>query len=255
MYGGQLDGFDGCVHWCRMGFEGVAEEDIISSAYVASEYLAAQLPAGSGVFVCGASGIYRELEKVGLKPCKPFEEEYKGKAWDLHEVESIPLDNNVKAVLCGLDIHMSYPKIATASRYIKNNRAMFVATNADSTLPVKTGFLPGAGSCVSSISRVTGQEPIVTGKPSVDPLASILNVAAQLYDRKRSSNVAPFHPSRALMVGDRVDTDMMFGRQAGMRTLLVLSGVATEEHVQEHTSEIDYVTSDLGEFVHYISDV
>ena len=95
--------------------------------------------------------------------------------------------------------------------------AAFVATNRDATFPMEGGlFAPGAGTMVAAVATAVGREPdLVIGKPEPTLIAAAMNRFGAL-------------PSETLVVGDRRDTDIEAGRRAGCRTLLVLTGVATE---------------------------
>eukprot|EP00747_Dinoflagellata_sp_TGD_P078935 gnl/TRDRNA2_/TRDRNA2_160293_c2_seq1.p1 gnl/TRDRNA2_/TRDRNA2_160293_c2~~gnl/TRDRNA2_/TRDRNA2_160293_c2_seq1.p1 ORF type:complete len:161 (-),score=20.58 gnl/TRDRNA2_/TRDRNA2_160293_c2_seq1:84-566(-) len=128
-------------------------------------------------------------------------------------------DSNVGAVVVGFDRHINYYKIQYAQLCINENKQCeFIATNLD-----KVGHLTdaqkwaGGGSMAGAIRGCTGQEPTLVGKPS--PLMiDYLEKKFGIQDRKR-----------ICMVGDRLDTDILFGRDNGLQTCLTLSGVTTEE--------------------------
>jgi 4-nitrophenyl phosphatase len=136
------------------------------------------------------------------------------------------------AVVIGLDKVFTYDKLAAANAAIRAG-ARFVATNTDATLPTESGLIPGAGSIVSAIQTATGQMPVVIGKP--EPL--MLQMALE------RMGVAP---ADAVMVGDRLDTDIIAGDRAGMLTLLVLTGVSTREEIAQAPSLPDLVFTDLN---------
>jgi HAD superfamily hydrolase (TIGR01450 family) len=116
---------------------------------------------------------------------------------------------------------MTYAKIARAQRAITKEGALFIATNRDPTFPVENGFEPGAGTIVAAIATAVGHAPqIVVGKPH--PLAMKITLDA-----------AGCKPSEVIMVGDRLDTDIQVGRQAGVFTVLVLSGVTTRAALRQ----------------------
>lgn len=97
------------------------------------------------------------------------------------------------------------------------------------------------------VQTVTGKNPIVTGKPSLEPLLSILSVAASNYDATRGTSLPAFSPHRAIMIGDRFDTDINFGLAANMKTLLVLSGVTQEQEAQLLESEVDWIADTIAD--------
>ncbi|KAG6889907.1 hypothetical protein C0992_003700 [Termitomyces sp. T32_za158] len=122
------------------------------------------------------------------------------------------LDPDVGAVVCGLDTQMNYTKVSKAFQYLTRNRdCMFVATNEDSTYPSADGLLPGAGAISAPLRFALGKDPICTGKPSSTMLDCI---KAKVH----------YNPERTIIVGDRLNTDILFGKNGGLATLLVLSG-------------------------------
>lgn len=136
------------------------------------------------------------------------------------------------AVVIGLDKIFTYDKLAMANAAIRAG-ARFVATNADATLPTESGLIPGAGSIVAAIQTATGQTPVIIGKP--EPLMLQMALARM--------GVAP---DEAVMVGDRLDTDIIAGDRAGMLTLLVLTGVSTRDEISHAPSLPDLVFTDLN---------
>ncbi len=138
------------------------------------------------------------------------------RATGLHTVTSDEaLAGQVEAVVAGICRSFNYSLLRAAMRAVRHGAA-FVATNLDSTYPVEEGlFDPGAGSIVASIATASGVRPDVVGKPA--PL--------MILDILRDTNVLA---SDALVVGDRMDTDIAAGKAAGCPTFLVLTGVASD---------------------------
>lgn len=94
---------------------------------------------------------------------------------DLMDFSSITSDGEVGAVLCGLDMHINYKKIAKGCRYLRENKdCLFIATNLDSTFPTHGNIYPGAGSTIAPITTSIGRDPIVVGKPEAAMLESII---------------------------------------------------------------------------------
>ena len=119
-------------------------------------------------------------------------------------------------VLCGLDFHLNYLKLALAYHYVKRG-AIFLATNTDSTLPSAGALFPGAGAISAPLVKMLGQEPTALGKPSQAMMDAIEGKFK--LDRRRTC-----------MVGDRLDTDIRFGIEGGLGgTLAVLTGVSRKE--------------------------
>lgn len=140
-------------------------------------------------------------------------------------------EDNVAAVVAGLDQTFTYEKLTRASAAIRKG-ARFVATNADATLPVEGGFLPGAGSIIAAIATAGGALPVVVGKPET---LMMTDGVQRLGATAR----------KTVMIGDRLDTDILAAHRAGLTTALVLTGVTTRAELA--TSEIvpDYVFTDL----------
>ncbi|KAI0293656.1 HAD-like domain-containing protein [Multifurca ochricompacta] len=152
----------------------------------------------------------------------------------------IPPDPSVGAVLVGLDTSINYTKLSRAFRYLHSNpECAFLATNEDSTYPSEKGLLPGAGAILAPLRTALGPNRPVTaiGKPNGLMLDAI--------KAKHS-----FDPKRTIMVGDRLNTDIEFGKSGGLATLLVLTGITSEEELtgpNPSTIVPDYVTASIGD--------
>jgi 4-nitrophenyl phosphatase len=134
-------------------------------------------------------------------------------------------------VVIGLDLDFTYAKLKAGTKAIHNGAA-FVATNTDATLPTEEGLVPGAGSIVSALRTASGQTPVTIGKP--EPTTLIMSA--------RSMNL---DPSDCVMIGDRLDTDILAGARAGMLTALVLTGVSTRAEIPAAEVLPDLVFTDL----------
>ena len=135
------------------------------------------------------------------------------------------------AVVAGLDLHFTYDKLKTATISIRNGAA-FVATNADATLPTETGLVPGAGSIIAAITTASGAQPVVIGKPS----PRVLELSVEHLG---------LTPAQGVMIGDRLDTDILAGHRAGLLTVLVLTGVSTREDLASAEVMPDLIFTDL----------
>ncbi len=143
-------------------------------------------------------------------------------------------DGQADWVLAGLDRAFDYEKLTSATRAIMGG-ARFVATNADALLPIEGGqVLPGAGSIVAAIQTATGVVPTVVGKPEPGLFAHGLK------------RLGGLQPEQVAMIGDRLDTDVMGGHRAGLRTILVLSGVSTEADARAACPAPDAIAPDLA---------
>lgn len=165
-------------------------EDVVTSAQAAAHLLAQRLPAGSAVLVVGAAALAEAVAGRGLRPVRSA------------------ADDPV-AVVQGFDRAVGWTQLAEAAVALRNG-ALWVATNADTTLPSRRGPLPGNGALLAVLRTATGREPVVVGKPEV-----------QLH----ADAVARTGAQRPLVVGDRLDTDILGAARGGADSLLVLTGI------------------------------
>jgi len=143
-------------------------------------------------------------------------------------------DEKADIVLVSLDQEMTYQKVATAMHLI-NEGAIFYATNRDHILASENGWLPGGGVMVSAVETCTQKKPIVIGKPQ----PYMIEIAMEKFGLDKSEVVA---------VGDRYDTDIIGGINAGCHTVMVLSGVDTKESVSSFQKQPTLICKDLEEF-------
>jgi NagD protein len=168
----------------------VPEESIWTSALATAKFLEDQRPGGSA-FVIGEAGLTTALHNSGYTLT----------------------DREPDYVVLGETRTYSFERITRAIRLIAGG-ARFIATNPDATGPSQDGPLPATGSVAALISRATGVEPYFVGKPNPLMMRSALNAIDA-------------HSETAAMVGDRLDTDMVAGIEAGLQAILVLTGVST----------------------------
>eukprot|EP01134_Creolimax_fragrantissima_P000709 CFRG0709T1 len=198
-----------------LGFTGITSDMVIGSAFAAAYYIKNEMKLDGKVYVIGEAGIKVECAGQGI-PIAGMEED--NHVWDPVAMEAWKPDPEVTAVLFGLDVQMNYTKITKATRYLANPNVKFIATNTDVTFPFRTFRAPGTGAMLATLKSASGREPIVTGKPN-KPMRDVVLHKFGL------------NPARTLMVGDRLDTDIEFGLQGGMKTLLVLTGISGEEEI------------------------
>ncbi|KAM6501349.1 HAD-like domain containing protein [Amanita muscaria] len=216
----------------------VSVDEIYGSAYAAAVYLSSvlKLPKSKKAYVVGMQGLEEELAEEGIS--------FIG-GTDPADNTLIPFsladftpDPDVAAVVCGLDTSINYTKLSKAFQHLlRNEGCHFVATNGDSTFPSAHGLLPGAGAIWAPLQSATGRGPVCTGKPSTIMLDCIR--AKIDYD-----------PKRTIIVGDRLDTDILFGQRGGLSTLLVLTGITSEAEIYgPNASRIipDFVARSLGD--------
>lgn len=126
-------------------------------------------------------------------------------------------------VIVGYDLHLSFMKLLKAASYLSHQNTVFIATNTDAQFPMGGSniVVPGTGSMVAAVETAAGRKPLVLGKPS--PF---------MFDIVRRRHPA-VQPARTLMIGDRADTDILLGKNCGLQTLLVGTGVHNLDKVRE----------------------
>ncbi|GAB1602712.1 glycerol-3-phosphate phosphatase-like [Argonauta hians] len=229
---------DYCAKFSQLNFK-VKESEIISTAYMSALYLHERNFKGK-VYLVGSKGIADELDNLGIQHTGVGPDPTQGA---LSEWQNIEFDPKVKCVLVGFDQFISYTKILKAASYIKKRKCLFLATNEDSNLPIPGDVLiPGTGTMVAAVKVPAQTNPVVIGKPHP--------VIIELLKKRDGLN-----PSRALMVGDRLDTDIAFAKNHNLRSLLVFSGISNAEDLHEAemkpsatTPCPDYYLPSLAEF-------
>jgi len=198
----------------RLGIP-VELDDVIASSYVLAQHLARTAP-GARLFVLGEPPLLEELCQAGLR------------------IVSDP--QQVDYVVAAFDRTFDYAKLYTAFLAIRNG-AHFIATNADRTCPIDGGELPDAASVIGAIEGCTGKKlEWIAGKPSR------MMVEAGL----RRLGVPP---QDCLIVGDRIETDVRMGIDAGTATALVLTGVTSRERLAEFPYRPDYILESISELI------
>ena len=221
-----------------LGLEITAEE-VFSSSFAAAAYLESiDFPKDKKAYVIGETGILEELDGVGVSHLGG--EADADKTVTLAPGQLMEHDPDVGAVIVGFDRNVNYYKIQYATLCVRENPGcLFIATNTDAVTHLTDAQeWAGNGSMVGAIKGSTQREPIVVGKPAPFMLDYI-------------ANKFEIRNDQICMVGDRLDTDILFGKDGGLRTLLVLSGVTTEERLMSPENEIqpDYYTSKLGDLL------
>ncbi|ORY05236.1 2-phosphoglycolate phosphatase [Basidiobolus meristosporus CBS 931.73] len=212
-------------------------DEIFSSAYASAYYIKniLKLPADKKVYAFGEGGLRTELEAEGI-PVRGIDEDNDPINFDiLHTIKPNP---EIGAVVMGFDVELTYRKYARAFTYLYHNpECVFIATNEDATYPIGGTVYPGAGALISPIITALGREPIYMGKPQ----QTMLDCIMLKYHLEKE---------KTCMVGDRLNTDILFGINGGLSTLLVLTGVTSESEAS--TSEIrpDFLASSLGDLYH-----
>ncbi|MBV9025786.1 MAG: HAD family hydrolase [Streptomycetaceae bacterium] len=180
----------------RMGLE-VPVENIWTSALATAKFLDDQRPGGTA-YVIGEAGLTTAL----------------------HEIGYVLTDHQPDYLVLGETRTYSFEALTKAIRLI-NNGARFIATNPDETGPSAEGALPATGSVAALITKATGKEPYFVGKPNPLMMRAGLNAIGA-------------HSETSAMIGDRMDTDVLAGLEAGMETFLVLTGLTRPDDVDRY---------------------
>ncbi|GHD81113.1 NagD protein [Salinibacterium amurskyense] len=175
----------------------VPESAIWTSALATADFLKEQIPGGSA-FVIGEAGITTALHEAGF----------------------IMTETNPDYVVIGETRNYSFEAITKAIRLIGNG-SRFIVTNPDATGPSADGPLPATGAVAALITKATGREPYIVGKPNPMMFRSALNKIGA-------------HSETTGMIGDRMDTDIVAGIEAGLHTVLVLTGISDQKEIDRY---------------------
>lgn len=175
----------------------VPEESLFTSAMATAQFLAHQRPNGTA-FAIGESGLTDALHQIGY----------------------VLTSLNPEYVVLGETTSYNFEQITLAIRLVAGG-ARFIATNPDPAGPTENGLVPACGAMAALIETATGVHPYFIGKPNPLMMRSALNHLGA-------------HSETTIMVGDRMDTDIVAGMEAGMQTILVLSGITRQEDVERY---------------------
>ncbi|GAB4475633.1 MAG: HAD-IIA family hydrolase [Anaerolineae bacterium] len=183
-------------HQARLAAIGldIPAESIFTSALAAARFLQNQRPEGSA-YVIGEAGLTTAL----------------------HEIGYVLTAHDPDYVVLGETLYYNYESLTTAIQLIQKG-ARFIATNPDVSGPGETGLVPATGAVAALITAATGVKPYFVGKPNPLMMRSALRQLGA-------------HSESSVMIGDRMDTDIVAGIESGLDTILVLSGVTREEDV------------------------
>lgn len=207
-------------HLRDLGLHTVAS-DVVTSPQAAMGLLKELAPAGSTIFVVGGEGLESEVEAAGFTVTRSA-------------------TDHPAAVIQGFAPHIGWADLAEAAYALNAERDGFpegipwIATNLDWTVPTERGIAPGNGSLVGAVHNAVGRMPLVTGKPE-----------KPIFD----AAIARFGTTKALFIGDRLDTDIKGAVSAGIRSALVLTGIDTPKALLAAPtgSRPDYILGDLRE--------
>jgi len=193
----------------------IPEENIWTSALATARFLADQQP-GARLFVIGEAGLTTALHEAGF----------------------ILTGTEPDYVVLGETRTYSFEAITKAVRFIVDG-ARFICTNPDATGPSKEGPLPATGAVAAMIESASRRKPYVVGKPNPMMFRSALNRIEA-------------HSENTAMIGDRMDTDMVAGMEAGLFTVLVLSGITKRENIDAYPYRPNLVLDSVDDLIDLI---
>ncbi|MFC7265648.1 HAD-IIA family hydrolase [Streptomyces lutosisoli] len=198
----------------RMGLD-VPVENIWTSALATAKFLEDQRPGGTA-YVIGEAGLTTALHDIGY----------------------VLTDHDPDYVVLGETRTYSFEAMTKAVRLIKGG-ARFIATNPDETGPSTEGPLPATGAVAALITKATGKQPYFAGKPNPLMMRTGLNAIGA-------------HSETSAMIGDRMDTDVLAGLEAGMTTYLVLTGLTTPAEIEQYPYRPSKIVDSIADLVERI---
>ncbi|QRN83790.1 HAD family hydrolase [Chloroflexota bacterium] len=191
----------------------IEENQIFSSALATAAFLHQQRPDGKA-FVLGESGLTEAIHDIGY----------------------IITDVEPDYVVLGETLAYDFQMIKKAIRLIHDSGARFIATNPDASGPSEGGLVPACGAMAALIEKASGVSPFFVGKPNALMMRTALNYL----------NV---HSENTIMIGDRMDTDVVAGVTSGMETILVLSGSTKEEDIDKYPYLPTFIRKSVAEIM------
>lgn len=195
---------------------------VFTSSSVTAAYLQEKYGQGAHLHVVGMEGLIKTLQDAGFT---------------VYTGEQMPPER-VVAVVAGMDRGLTHDKVKVALRLILAG-APFIATNTDGSFVTPDGINPGTGMVIGALQATSGKEPIVIGKPQ----AAIFEAAMK---RFRTT------PGKTLMVGDRLNTDILGANRLGIQTVAVMTGVTSREELSASEIQPDLVLEDIKELYQVI---
>ena len=189
---------------------------VMTSSLATAAYLKRELSPGDPVYVIGGEGLHEAAREAGFI---------------LVEDANQP----AAAVVVGIDFAVNYEKLKNATLLIQRG-ARFIGSNGDLTFPAEEGYYPGAGAILAALQAATQVKPITIGKP--EPL--MFEIAME----KMGSQ-----PQHTAMLGDRLETDILGGQRAGLKTIMVTTGIDNLDSIAQKGVQPDVVFSGLDELV------
>ena len=197
---------------------------VFTSSTATAAYLLDKYGKGTPLHVVGMDGLLSTLDEAGF----------------LISTGEQPPNHKVAAVVSGMDRNITHDKIKVAMRLIMSG-AEFVATNTDGSFVTPDGFNPGTGMVIGALQFASGVEPTVIGKPK----NAIFQSALKRFGAK---------PENTLMVGDRLNTDILGASRLGISTILVLTGVNSREDAANGEVKPDLILENINELLQLLKE-
>lgn len=190
----------------------IPEQAIFTSALATARFLDSQRP-NSSAYVIGEAGLTTAL----------------------HEIGYVITEHSPEYVVLGETVSYSFEQITTAMTLISNG-ARFIATNPDVSGPTDRGIVPATGAVAALITEAIGVKPYFVGKPNPLMMRSALRAIGA-------------HSEETVMIGDRMDTDIIAGLESGLDTILVLTGVTSRDRVDRFPYKPGRVVDSIGDLI------
>lgn len=195
----------------------VSFEEILTSSMATAHYLSEQTEAESTtIFIIGEEGLRQPFSDLGFNLLDSFD-----------GTSSKPAD----FVICGLDRELTWKKLADASLHL-NRGAKFIATNADTSLPTEQGPVVGNGAIIAALEATTGISAKVIGKP-------------EAYMYQHAIKILGIETDKTIAIGDRLNTDILGAVNTGIRSILVLTGISSQDDLQLIDYQPTWIMPDL----------
>lgn len=212
----------------RLGIP-TSTEDVLNSAYILGRYLSTHFP-DLNLYIIGEESLRQEFRSYSLNVVDEL--------WDQDPTQVMDT-SSIDAIVVAFDRTLTYRKINTAHQALSEG-ARFFATNADKACPMPNGKIPDAGATLVMLEYLSGRKvELVAGKPSPMVIQAALDILC-------------LHASSCLLIGDRLETDIRMGIDAGMKTALVLTGVSSRHDLGVTDLQPDLVLNDLTELLEHI---
>jgi 4-nitrophenyl phosphatase len=189
----------------QLGVSGISKHNIVTAGTATVAYLKQHYPPATTVHIFGMVGLHQIIQKAGF------------------EITNTN-DNTPSVVVAGIDFNLSYENLKLATLAIRAG-ADFIGTNPDKTFPSPEGLLPGTGSMIAALEAATDKKAIIMGKPGTPMFTAALEITGT-------------PPENTIMIGDRINTDILGGIQAGMKTALLFTGVTSPDDLAQDTDGI-----------------